>query len=43
MGPLQAGGSLALSLAALPLLQLVYFSLRLLLWAAAGLERLGLF
>ena len=39
----QAGGSLALAVATLPLLQLAYFSLRILTWLCAGLERLGLF
>ena len=42
VGPLQAGGSLALAVASLPLLQLLYFGLRVLLWLTAGLERLGL-
>lgn len=39
---LQAGGgSVAATVVVLPLLQLVYFSLRILLWLAAGLESLG--
>lgn len=43
VAPLQAGGSLAMAVATLPLLQLAYFGLRLLFWLCAGLERLGLF
>lgn len=39
----QAGGSLAVAVATLPLLQLAYFGLRILLWLCAGMERLGLF
>lgn len=39
--PLQAGGSLAAVTVLLPVLQFVYFMLRVLLWLASGLERLG--
>lgn len=42
VAPLQAGGSFALAVAMLPLLQLVYFGLRILIWLASGLEWLGL-
>lgn len=46
VSPLQArespSGSLAVATVMLPLVQLLYFSLRVLLWLASGMSRLGL-
>ena len=39
--PLQAGGRLALVAVVLPFLQFLYFSVRLAIWLAAFMQRLG--
>lgn len=39
--PLQAGGGLAAAAVALPLLQLAYFAIRLVMWLLSALERVG--
>lgn len=39
--PLQASGGLALVAVLLPLLQFLYFTIRILIWVTNGLQRLG--